>query len=121
MSSIEQWANVPDQSVLELWVESEDEAFVSSAGLRDRTGREKLWPHVDLCPGRATHVLSAALERYDGELRTAFTGQLVNATFNVRIVKPDGTAHGQAHVRNVQGKSSDVEETTIFISMRRAP
>jgi hypothetical protein len=104
MSNLKIWNRVQDQSVLEVWVEADDGApLVASARLLDDLGNQQQWSDGDLRPGPATHTLRVPLG-YVVRLRVFFGGN-GKVTLRSRIVKPDGSTHGDSYSYAVTLKS----------------
>jgi hypothetical protein len=114
MSNLKIWNRVPDGSVLEVWVESDEEAPLSAgARLLDDQGEELEWKDPDLRPGPATHVLEKP-KSYVVRLRVFFAGE-GEGVIRARIVKPDESIHGDPYSYLVTGNAGDVVRATIVV------
>jgi len=112
------WSNVPDRSILEVWLESETDTWAGGARLVTSrpTGsqQEEQVVHAQLSPGPKRQTLVAG-RGYTVRLRVAFAGSAATTVMmRARIVKPGGSTYGSPWGYRVRGTNAEVQRATVI-------
>ncbi len=112
------WINVPDESRLEVSLDSEADSWSGNARLvtspQSGSQQQVQWSHAQLHSGPKRHPLASG-RGYTVRVRVAFTGEeAATVTMRSRIVKSNGTTYGAPWAYRVRGTNGEVQRATVI-------
>jgi hypothetical protein len=118
MANLKIWSRVQAGSTLEVSCESSANTFDAWARFLPTTGNEEAWSKADLVPGpkRKRLTVSSAVR-----IAISFLGtQNQDVVVNARIVKADGSVHGEPYRETFRGKGGDTPaRATLVIALKK--
>lgn len=117
MANLKIWSRVPQGSTLELSAASPEETFDVRARYVPTDGNSEVWLRPDLVPGpKRKRLTSTSVVRL---LVSFLSAEEQDVEVRARVVKPNGTVHGDPYRETFRGKGGDEPvRVTLVIALR---